>query len=170
MKREDLLDKMHRKIRIDSGIRITVRKIDYDEIMRQRNVSGNKSNGTARAYMRLRRKNDSWDISVSKCLPLADGAGYKLFGSQMSVATRYATHKRSSCKYRTWMLIFHNQKAHSTVGFFGVYDQNFAPQLLHLNCDFAVLLNRPNMKPPNAFCAKVIFSISGEPQMGQCGT
>ena len=58
MKREDLLDKMHRKIRIDSGI-ITVRKIDYDEIMRQRNVSGNKSNGTARAYMRLRRKNDS---------------------------------------------------------------------------------------------------------------
>ena len=49
MKREDLLDKMHRKIRIDSGIRITVRKIDYDEIMRQRNVSGNKSNGTARA-------------------------------------------------------------------------------------------------------------------------
>ena len=59
MKREDLLDKMHRKIRIDSGIRITVRKIDYYEIMRQRNVSGNKSNGTARAYMRLRRKNDS---------------------------------------------------------------------------------------------------------------
>lgn len=36
MKREDFLNKLHRKIHIDPEIRITVRKIDYEEIMRQR--------------------------------------------------------------------------------------------------------------------------------------